>query len=148
MKKKYHFKLEGLLKLRKLKEDQCKAQIGLLQVEISKRKKMIAQHTTEISEAYDSQQLSLEQGITGQDAQFYPYYMEGKREFINGLQNEIDQIQAQIDEKYLLLSKLRGDVKVIDKMKEKDKEKHKKYWEKREIEKIEEQVMNWKGMIK
>ena len=72
--KKYKFKLEAILKMRKLKEEQCKAEIGRLQILINNFKEQIDAHNKGIDEAYASQETSLTNGIDGQSLQFFPYF--------------------------------------------------------------------------
>ena len=139
----YKFKLEAVLKIRKLKEEQCKMEIGRIQVEINKRKNDIKKHTAGIEQAYTSQEKLMEDGVSGQEARFYPYFVSGKRAHINAVQNEIDDLQSDVNSKFEELKILRGSVKVIDEMKEKDKIKYKKKIEKKQFEDIEEQVQNW-----
>lgn len=139
----YKFKLEAVLKIRKLKEEQCKMEIGRMQVQITRLKNEIGSHQSGIEEAYASQEKLMEDGVNGQEARFYPYFVSGKRAHISVLQSEIDDLQNDVNQKFDELKTLRANVKVIDEMKEKDKVKYKKKLEKKQFEDIEEQVQNW-----
>lgn len=146
--KKYKFKLDALLKLRTLKEDQCKMQIGQLRVEITRLQSLIDDHHKGIELAYDSQEGALGSGLIGQELRFHPYFVEGKRAHIGKIQKQIKILEEQAQEKYLELNQLRGDVKVIAEMKEKDQVKFKKEVQKKQFEEIEEQNQNWREALK
>jgi chromosome segregation ATPase len=71
--------------------------------------------------------------------------MQGKRANIQLLENEIAHLDEKIKDKTSELSKLRGDVKVLDSMKEKHKDQYKKQLNKKIDQDIEEQVQIWKN---
>lgn len=139
----YKFKLEAVLKVRKLKEEQCKMEIGRIQVQINKLKSEVKNHEAGIQQAYDSQEKLMEDGVNGTEIKFYPFFVSGKRAHIQAIQNEIQSLTEQVNDKYENLKILRGDVKVIEEMKEKDVLKYKKALQKKQFENIEEQVQNW-----
>lgn len=143
----YSFKLEALLKIRKLKEEQCKMKIGRIQVEISQLDKRIADRSDYINEAYSAQENALSEGASGREVTFYPYFVEGNRASIRDILLEKKQLQQQVQQLYLELNKLRADVKVIAKMKENDQTKYKKSLDKKEFQNLEEQVQNWKKSL-
>ncbi len=144
----YKFKLEAVLKVRKLKEEQCKMEIGKLQIRITNFKEQIVRHEDGIKEAYHSQEVGLKEGMTGQDLHFYPYFFSGKTAHIDALQREIHILTDKVNEKYEELKLYRAELKVIEKMKEKDKVQYKKKLNKRQFEELEEQVQNWKQALK
>lgn len=146
--KKYKFKLDALLKIRKIREDQCKMEIGRIQVQISSLKNEIAKHNHGIQEAYDLQEKSLQNGATGRESRFHPYFVQGKRSHIEEIQGQIDELENRVERMYMILNRFRADVKVIEEMKEKDKVQHKKHQEKKMHEEIEEQVQNWRQVLK
>jgi flagellar FliJ protein len=141
----FKFKLEALLKVRKLKEDQCKMEIGRLQVERQKRVDDIQRQNEGIGQAYQDQEATINQGASGLDVQFYPYFVEGKRSNIRILEDEISKLDELIKDKTQELAKLRGDVKVLDSMKDKHKEQYKKDLNKKIDQDLEEQVQIWKN---
>lgn len=143
----YNFKLEALLKIRKLKEEQCKMQIGRIQVEISQLDKRIADRSSYIGDAYTAQEIALKEGASGKEVTFYPYFVEGNRASIRDIKREKKHLEQQVQQLYQQLNKLRADVKVIAKMKEKDQLKYKKNLEKKEFQNLEEQVQNWKKAL-
>jgi flagellar FliJ protein len=145
--KKYKFKLDALLKIRKLKEETCKMEIGRIQVAISDREEEIKVHNQSIKQAFDDQEAALKEGLTGQELQFHPFFVQGKRANIKMLEGEIANLERQREHKLEELKYLRADVKVIDQMKEKDKQAYKKKIQKKMFDEIEEQVQNWKQTI-
>jgi len=146
--KKYKFKLDALLKIRKIREDQCKMEIGRIQVQITNLKNEVEKHSAGISEAYDLQEQSLATGASGLENRFHPYFVEGKRAHIGKLQEQIEELELRVQQFYRILSTLRANVKVIEEMKEKDKTEYKKQLNKKINEDIEEQNMNWRQILK
>lgn len=143
----HKFKLEALLKIRRLKEDQCKMEIGRIQVQIANLEQKVSDHHQNIDQAYGSQEKVLEDGATGQELTFFPYMFEGNKASIERLQQEINVLKDKVSSLYLDLNKFRADVKVIEKMKEKDLLQYKKQREKKEFEILEEQIQNWKQIL-
>ncbi len=151
--KKYKFKLEPLLKIRKLHEEKCKMEIGRLRVQITNLKNEIVKHREDIQEIYDFQEMALAEGISAQELSMHPYFVDGKKANIELLQREIRDLEEEVDEKFQELIQLRADVKVVEKMKEKDYTNFKKDIKKKEFNNIEELNQNWnqtltKGIIK
>ena len=148
MAKKFKFKLEAVLKVRKLKEDQCKMEIGKLQVRMNELKEYRRQNEASIDNAYADQENALGAGASGREAQFHPYFVKGKKANIKVIDGEMAMLQEQLDYRLRELNQLRGDVKLVEEMKEKEKIKYKKEQNKKEFEVIEEQVQNWKLALK
>lgn len=141
--KKHKFKLEALLKMRKLEEDQCKMRIGRLQTEKTRLLEQIDKQNQGIDEAYSSQEQSVKNGATGMDLRFYPYFVQGKRAATKELERKIADLDTFLEDAYKDLKQYRAKAKVLEEMKEKDRKAHKKQTEKEMHQKIEEQVMNW-----
>lgn len=139
----FKFKLEALLKVRKLKEDQCKMELGRLQVQKQAKLDEIKKQNLGIDKAYGDQESTVQQGAKGLDLRFYPYFMQGKRTNIMLLEQEIEALDREIEHKNKELIELRANVKVLDSMKEKQFEKYKKDLNKKIDLDIEEQVQNW-----
>ena len=148
MAKKFKFKLEAVLKVRKLKEDQCKMEIGRLQVRMNELKEYKRENNESIDQAYTQQESSLGGGLSGRELQFHPYFVAGKKANISIIDKEMTMLQEQLDYRFKELNHLRGEVKLVEEMKEKEKVKHKKERTKKEFEQIEEQVQNWKIALK
>lgn len=141
--KKFKFELAALLKMRKLKEDQCKTEVGRIQVNIQQAHKAIAQHRSDIEEAFESQRVSLSSQISAQEVKFYPYFVEGKDQTIKNLESEIKRLEELKQEKLLELAKFRADVKVLENMEDKKRKNYKKEIAKKEQTQLEEQVLIW-----
>ena len=144
----YKFKLDALLKIRTLKEEQCKMHVGRLQVQINNYYAEIEKQSSDIGEAYISQEESLKRGLNGQNLHFYPYYISGKNAHIKVVKEKIAELMEQKNQKLEELKYLRANVKVIQKMKDKDQQQYKKQLTKKQFEKMEEQVLNWKETLK
>ena len=86
----------------------------------------------------------LDAGSSGQELRFYPYFVAGKKAHIDQIQSEQEMLKDRLRTLFDLLSKLRADVKVIDEMKTKKTQEHKKMVEKKMNAEIEEQVQNWR----
>ena len=143
----YKFKLAALLKIRKIKEEQCKMAIGRLQVLITRWKNEIAMHNEGIDQAYEAQEHGLEGGLSGQEARFHPFFLEGKKTHISRIEKEIEILEEQVQQKYEELKTFRADVKLIDEMKEKDMKVYKKNLEKKMFNDIEEANQNWRMIM-
>lgn len=141
--KKHKFKLEALLKMRKLEEDQCKLRIGKLQTKKTELLQEIQKQQAGIDEAYRSQEASVQAGASGLDLRFYPYFVQGKRAATKELENKVSQLDDLLAEAYKDLKGYRARAKVLEEMKEKDRKAFKKKAEKEMHQKIEEQVMIW-----
>lgn len=140
----FKFKLDAVLKIRKLKEEQCKMAIGRIQVRIRELEGYKRNHNVGIEQAYADQEKGLEEGMTGRELQFHPFFVGGKKAHINQIDNEIQGLEDEVAELYESLKQLRADVKVIDEMKEKEKTKYKKKITKKQFEELEEQNQNWR----
>lgn len=144
----FKFKLDAVLKIRKLKEEQAKMAIGLIQVRIRELEAYKAEHNVGIEKAYADQEASLAQGMSGRELQFHPFFVDGKRAHISQIDREISELQIEVTQMYEELKHLRADVKVIDEMKEKEITKYKKDLNKKQFEEIEEQNQNWRMITK
>ena len=141
--KKFVFKLDGLLKIRRFAEEKCRTELGFLQVMLTNKKNEILQEESNLSLIFESQEKMLIEGIKGHEIEFFPLYIEGKRERIIQLQYQQEDIELAVEEKRVELSSKRADLKIIEKLKEKAIEAYKKENNKLANKKLEEQVMIW-----
>lgn len=146
--KKYKFSLEAVLKIRKMKEDKCKMEIGRLQVNINEIEIIIEEHNHSIRDAFVSQESTLREGISGQELRFFPYFVSGKRAHIESLEREVKTLGEEVNLKQEELRFLRENVKVMKKMRNKDVETFKKNVEKKNMEEIEAQAQSWNHFLK
>jgi len=92
----FKFKLEALLKIRKLKEEECKQGIGKTQVAIANLKKMISQNDIDVAEVYEAQENVLSSGASGQEVKYFPFFTQGKRAHNEKLSQEISNLEIKL----------------------------------------------------
>ncbi len=124
--KNYKFRLEGLLKLRKFKEHQQKIELAQINREISDIDQRILEAKADIKTAYASMEQALKDGSEGQMAQFYPRYIQAKRDFIENSIEAKQRLLVKYEASRKQLAIKRGEAQVIEKMKEKDMDKERK----------------------
>lgn len=139
--KKFQFKLEALLKLREFNEKRLKVELGEILSEIQATKDRIESIKRDIALSYDTQEEMMTNPSSGQVLQFFPYYIEGRKEEIKARENYLYSLERKYEYTLGELAKARGEVKVIENLKEKKKTEHKKEVEKKLQEDIEEAVM-------
>jgi flagellar FliJ protein len=135
---KFKFKLEGLLKLRKFKEQQLKVDLGRIVGEKIRVENKIIELKGHIDEAYEGQEKVLQGEVNGEMIKFFPYFVEAKNAAITNEVEKLKNLQVQYEEKVIEMKTARGETKVIDKLKEKDKNVFKKDKAKKDFGKIEE----------
>lgn len=138
---KFKFKLDGLLKVREFKEKQLKIELGELLKEISQVEDKIADANKAISETYDAQESFMSDPSSGQMLQFFPLFIQGKKEDIKNKENLLWSLRKKYDKKMAELAAARGEVKVMENFKEKKKDEWTKEKNKKEQEAIEEILM-------
>ena len=138
---KFKFKLDGLLKVREFKEKQLKIELGELLKEISQVENKIADANKAISETYDAQESFMSDPSSGQMLQFFPLFIQGKKEDIKNKENLLWSLRKKYDKKMAELAAARGEVKVMENFKEKKKDEWTKEKNKKEQEAIEEILM-------
>ena len=146
MNKIFKFKLSGLLKLRKFKEEKLKIEISSILKKIEDTKAEIKNVTENLKEVYLSQEELLKKGATGNIVRAYPEFIQAKREDIQGKKKYLETLVKKYEETMERMRKAMGDVKVIKKMELRDKKKHKLKMEKKNNEIIEEIINMRRGM--
>jgi len=141
MKKKFKFKLDGLLKVREFKEKKLKTELGEILSEIHEVENNISQMMKEIDETYKSQEDFLASPTTGEMAQFFPQFIKNRKEDIKNKENLLFALQKRYDAKLVELAQAKGQVKVIENLKDKKKTEHKKEIEKKQQEELDEFVI-------
>ncbi len=136
--KRFNFKLKGLLKIREVVEQKVKIELGEILQQINNLRDEIIVLNHDISEGYKSQESVSRNHATAKMLEFYPYFLEGKREHIKFRKDQIKQLQVKYDEKIEQLKKARADVKLIEKLKEKELKKYNKEKNRLEAATIEE----------
>jgi flagellar FliJ protein len=141
--KRYIFKLDPVLKVRKLKEENCRMELGKLISFLSRIEDQIKHDTSEIQNYYKIQEASLQNGIRGNQVQAFPMLIAAKKKNIELLLRDKKEQERLIDLKKKELATLRGELKVLENLKEKDFDQYKKALNKEIDQKVEEQTQNW-----
>jgi flagellar export protein FliJ len=141
--KNFHFKLEALLKLRKVAEDKIKMRVGRLNIEKEKLKRDIEKQNKNIDTTYDAQQSQLDQQTKAQSLQYYPAYIEGKYQNIRVIKKKIEDLDEAINEQLKILAVEQAKVKVLDEMKDEKRSEFRKEKLKKIESTIEENNILW-----
>jgi flagellar FliJ protein len=141
--KKYVFRLEPVLKVRRLKEENCRMELGQLITYLSRIDAQIDRDRGEIENYYRIQEESMRSGARAHQLQAFPMLVAGKERNLQLLQQEKRKQEELIEEKKRELAALKGDLKVIENLKEKDYNEYRKALNKEIDQKVEEQTQNW-----
>ncbi len=141
--KKYAFRLEAVLKLRKLKEENCRMELGQLILYLNKIEDQISHEKSEINKYYEIQEGALKNGAKGSQINAFPMLIGAKDQNINLLERDKKKQEELIADKKMELAQLRGDLKVMDNLKEKDFQEYRKALNKEIDQKVEEQTQTW-----
>jgi flagellar protein FliJ len=139
--RKFKFKLEGLLKLRKFKEQMLKAELGEIVGEMNRADEKIKQLSQNIDKGYASQEAVLRTATTGSNIQFYPQYIEAHQANILQQQERKEVLKRDYDEKVKEMAVALGELKIVKNLKEKKLEEFKKDMLKREVMNIDDMVI-------
>jgi flagellar FliJ protein len=138
---KFKFKLEAVLKMREFKEKKIKIELGEILKEISLVEEKIALANKAIDETYEAQETFMSDPSAGRMLQFFPYFIQGKKEEIKNSDNLMWALKKKYDAKILELATSRGEVKVMENFKDKKKGEWTKEYNKKQQEAIDELVM-------
>jgi flagellar FliJ protein len=141
--KRYTFRLEPVLKVRRLKEENCRMQLGQLIGQLNLIESQLAHDRREIENYYKIQEASLQNGIRGDQIQAFPMLVAAKERNIQLLLRDKKHQEELIEEKKRELATLKGELKVIENLKEKDYNEYRKALNKEIDQKVEEQTQNW-----
>lgn len=141
--KRYAFRLEPVLKLRKLKEETCRTELGGLISELTRIENQLQHDRGEIENYFKIQEASLKTGVRGDQIQAFPMLVAGKERNIQLLLRDKKIQEDKIEAKKQELAVLRGELKVIENLKEKDYTDYRKALNKEIDQKVEEQTQNW-----
>lgn len=143
MKKKYVFRLEPVLKVRKLKEENCRMELGQELQMLTKIEDQLKHDQAEIENYYKIQEGALKNGMTAGQLQAFPMLIAGKERNIELLNRDKTRQERIIEEKKQELATLRGELKVIENLREKDYNEYKKALNKEIDLQVEEQTQLW-----
>ena len=141
--KRYTFRLEPVLKVRRLKEENCRMELGQLITELSRIENQLAHDRREIDNYYKIQESAMKNGIRGDQVQAFPMLVAAKERNIELLLRDKKKQEELIDAKKQELATLKGELKVIENLKEKDYNEYRKALNKEIDQKVEEQTQNW-----
>ena len=138
MKKKFKFKLEGLLKLKSFNESKLRTELGSIVKEMEAVKSNIEGMRDDIKQSYVEQERVMESTTSGQLLQFFPYFIKAKKEDIKTKENLLYALEKRYQNKLVELSDAMGEVKMVTNLKEKKKDEHRKAIDKKINEESEE----------
>lgn len=138
---KFKFKLDGLLKVREFKEKKIKIELGEILKEINAVEEGIAAANAAISETYEAQESFMKDPSNGQMLQFFPMFIQGKRDDIKNKENLLWSLRKKYEKKMVEMATARGEVKIMENFKDKKKDEWTKDKNKKEQEAIEEILM-------
>lgn len=141
--KKYEFKLDPVLKIRKLKEENCRIELGKLLSQLERIENQIAYDKNEILNYAKMQESALKNGVRVDQIQSFPMLISGKEKNLELLERDKGHLQKKVEAKRQELATFRGELKVIENLKEKDYNEYRKAVNKEIDEKVEEQTLNW-----
>jgi flagellar FliJ protein len=141
--KKYGFRLDPVLKLRKLKEENCRMELGQLILGLNKIEDQLIHDRNDIDNYYKIQEGSLKNGMTGSQLQAFPMLIAGKAQNIELLERDKIKQHDRVEAKKQELAQLKGDLKVMENLKQKDYDEYRKALNKEIDQKVEEQTQNW-----
>lgn len=135
---KFKFKLDGLLKVREFKEKRIKIELAEILKEIADVEDAIEKINLAVGEAYDAQEKFLTDASAGRMIQFFPMFIQGKKEDLKNRESLLWALRKKYAAKVEELGKARGEVKVLENFKDKKKTEHHRAAVKKEQEEIEE----------
>lgn len=141
--RKYEFRLDPVLKLRKLKEENCRMELGQLLMELNRIEDQLAHDRNEIDNYYKIQEGALQNGMRGGQVQAFPMLIAAKNRNIELLLADKKKQEDKVEAKKQELAQLRGDLKVMENLKQKSYDEWKKALNKEIDQKVEEQTQNW-----
>jgi flagellar protein FliJ len=141
--KRYQFRLEPVLKVRKLKEENCRTELGLLISQLNRIEDQLGHERKEIQSYYTIQEGALKNGMKAGQLQAFPMLVAAKDKNIELLLRDKTQQEKLIEQKKQELAVLRGELKVVENLREKDYLEYRKAVNKEIDQKVEEQTQNW-----
>jgi len=136
--KKFNFRLEPILKLRKQQEDQKKRAVGDLLAEIN----ALQRQALEMADAIRRQDRALRQNVRGTVdinwIAYYQGYVTHLRQSISQKIDEVAQIQKKLVQARHELTEAARQTKILEKLKEKRKQRYEKELRRREIGELDE----------
>ncbi len=136
----FKFKLEGLLKFRKLKEKNIKVELGKINQDIMNLKNEIVELKSGIEKSYILQEEVLSNNESHFPIEMFPSYVQAQRESIRNKEVLIRSLQKKYREKVNEMKIAMGETKIVHKIREKKIKEYKNKLEKKQWENIEEML--------
>ncbi len=118
-------------------------ELGQLITELSRIENQLAHDRREIDNYYKIQESAMENGIRGDQVQAFSMLVAAKERNIELLLRDKKKQEELIEAKKQELATLKGELKVIENLKEKDYNEYRKALNKEIDQKVEEQTQNW-----
>ena len=118
-------------------------ELGQLITELSRIENQLAHDRREIDNYYKIQENAMKNGIRGDQVQAFPMLVAAKERNIELLLRDKKKQEELIEAKKQELATLKGELKVIENLKEKDYNEYRKALNKEIDQKVEEQTQNW-----
>ncbi len=118
-------------------------ELGQLITELSRIENQLVHDRREIDNYYKIQESAMKNGIRGDQVQAFPMLVAAKERNIELLLRDKKKQEELIEAKKQELATLKGELKVIENLKEKDYNEYRKALNKEIDQKVEEQTQNW-----
>lgn len=140
---KFKFKLDGVLKLREFKEQAAMNAIAEVVSQIEETKAEIKGIHEAIDKGYESQEAIADSDSEskGRQLYFYPYFFKGKKEHLNQCETRLAALEKKYERRVQEYAEAKGEVKVIQNLKDKEFSAFKKALDKKVEENREEFVI-------
>jgi flagellar FliJ protein len=139
----FQFKLEAVLKVRKFAEEKKRIEMGYIQKLVNEKINEIDNEQEEVKLIHSSHDGDLKSGLKGYELALYPMYLKAKNEKIKQLRRDLRDLEMALSESKDEWNKTRADLKVVEKLKEKELSVYNKAKTKKENLQLEEDVMIW-----
>ena len=118
-------------------------ELGQLLMELNRIEDQLAHDKKEIDNYYNIQETALKTGMSGSQLQAFPMLISAKTKNLELLERDKTRQNQKVEEKKQELAQLRGDLKVMENLKQKDYDEYRKALNKEIDQKVEEQTQNW-----
>lgn len=118
-------------------------ELGQLLMELNKIEDQLIHDRNEIDNYYKIQEGGLKSGMSGGQLQAFPMLISAKTKNLELLERDKRRHEQKVADKKQELAQLRGDLKVMENLKQKDYDEYRKALNKEIDQKVEEQTQNW-----
>lgn len=140
---KFKFKLESVLKMKTLLEEQCRNELGQIFVEKKNIEDEMALMNKNISAVYSENEIHLQSGMKASHASLFPQLSSAYQAKIEELKKKMALVDERIENKRVELNEKKAELKLMSNIKEKEFSIWKKTYNKHVDESVEEMLMMW-----